>query len=159
MVVNNNGDSGKSFALAFGKALRTYLDSNPGMTQVGVVKSLGLTTKKSGKPSKQRLNRYLSDLPPVPDARVLYLAFTKLDGFKFEHNGYRMRVEAVRQNGKPLPEKPAEQMAFRFNRQFNLTNRSGVITEKGAFAVKVKRPSGQIELSVLLRASKASKAS
>jgi hypothetical protein len=60
------------------------------MTQVDVVKLLGLKSEKSGKPSKQRLNRYLTDSPSVPDANVLYLACTKLEGFNFEHNGYRL---------------------------------------------------------------------
>jgi hypothetical protein len=153
MVASNNGDSKEGFARSFGKALRNYLDST-GVSQVDVVKSLGLKGKKSGKPSKQRLNRYLEDSPPVPDARVLYLAFTKLDGFKFEHNGYRMIVEAVRQSGEPLPEKPAEQMAFRFDRQFKLTDKKGAVTEVGAFAVRVKRPPGRIEFSVSLKANK-----
>jgi transcriptional regulator with XRE-family HTH domain len=155
MLASNNGDSKEDFARSFGKALRNYLDST-GVSQVDVVKSLGLRSKKSGKPSKQRLNRYLEDSPPVPDARVLYLAFTKLDGFKFEHNGYRMIVESVRRRGSPLPEKPTGQMTFRFNRQFKLTDKNGLVTERGAFAVKVKRPSGGIELSVLVKGSKAS---
>jgi len=153
MVASNNGDSKEDFARAFGKALRNYLDST-GVSQVDVVKSLGLKGEKSGKLSKQRLNRYLKDSPPVPDARVLYLAFTKLDGFKFEHNGYRMRVESVRRKGEPLPEKPAEQMTLRLNRQLKLTDKGGAVTEVGAFALMVKRPPGRIEFSVSLKANK-----
>jgi hypothetical protein len=152
---DDNGDSGVGFARAFGTALRSYLDGNPGMTQVDVVNLLGLKSEKSGKPSKQRLNRYLSDSPPVPDANVLYLACTKLKGFNFEHNGHRINIETVRRRGEPLPAKPAEQMTFRFNRQFNLTDKKGAVTELGAFAVRVKRPSGRIELSFSLTASKA----
>lgn len=155
MTASNNGDSGRDFARAFGKALRNYLDVTGG-SQVDLVKLLGLTSEKSGRPSKQRLNRYLSDSPPVPDARVLYLAFTKLDGFKFEHNGYRMKVETVSKTGGPPPEKSTQQMAFRFSRQFNLIDRNGAITELGDFAVKVKRPPGRIELSLSLRANKPS---
>jgi transcriptional regulator with XRE-family HTH domain len=153
MVANDNGDSGDGFARAFGKALRNYLDST-GLTQVEVVKLLGLKTKKSGRPSKQRLNHYLSDSPPVPDANVLYLACTKLEGFNFEHNGHRISIETVRRKGESLPEKPAEQLAFRFNRQFNLTDKKGAITEFGAFAVRVRRPPGRIELSLSLQANK-----
>ena len=155
MAVADNGDSGEGFARAFGKALRNFLNST-GMTQVEVVTQLGLRNKKSGEPSKQRLNTYLSDSPPIPDAHVLYLACTRLKGFNFEHNGHRINIETIRRRGGSLPEKPAEQMAFRFNRQFNLTDKKGAITELGALAVRVKRPSGRIELSVSLKAKKSS---
>jgi transcriptional regulator with XRE-family HTH domain len=155
MAGNDNGDSGEGFARAFGRALRNFLDST-GMTQVQAVKLLGLKDKKSGKPSKSRLNTYLTDSPPMPDAQVLYLACTKLKGFNFEHNGHRMNFQMVRRKGQPLPEKPPEQMAFRFNRQFKLTDNKGAVTEKGAFAVKVKRPPGRIEFSVSLKANKSS---
>ncbi len=151
MVPSINSDSAEDFARAFGKALRNYLDRS-GMTQVDVVKLLGLTTKKSGKPSKQRLNHYLSNSPPVPDAQVLYLACTKLAGFSFEHNGYRINAETVRREEGALPAKPAEQMAFGFRRQFNLTDKKGAVTELGAFAVRVKRPPGRIEISLSLNA-------
>ncbi|MGO9087012.1 MAG: hypothetical protein ACLP6G_23500 [Terriglobales bacterium] len=151
MAADDNGDSGESFAHSFGKALRNFLDES-GMTQVDVAKLLGLKDKKSGKPSKSRLNTYLTDSPPMPEARVLYLACTKLQGFNFEHNGHRMNVETA--GRRPLPEKPAEQMAFRFNRQFSLTDKRGAVTELGAFAVRVKRPPGRIELSLSLKANK-----
>jgi len=153
MAFSGNNDSGEGFARAFGKALRSYLDIT-GMTQVDAVKLLGLKAKKSGKPNKQRLNTYLSDSPPVPDAQVLYLACTKLGGFNFEHNGYRINAETLGQKVTSQPAKPAEQLSFRFNRQFNLTNKEGAVTELGEFAVKVKRPSGRIELSFSLRARK-----
>jgi transcriptional regulator with XRE-family HTH domain len=155
MAGNYNGDSGEGFARSFGKALRNFLDST-GMTQVEAVKLLGLKDKKSGKPSKSRLNTYLTESPPMPDAQVLYLACTRLKGFNLEYNGYRMNFQIVRRKGQPLPQKPAEQMAFRFNRQFNLTDKKGAVTEKGAFAVKVKRPAGRIEFSVSLKADKSS---
>jgi transcriptional regulator with XRE-family HTH domain len=155
MAGNDNGDSGDSFARAFGKALRNFLDST-GMTQVETVKLLGLKDKKSGKPSKSRLNTYLTDSPPMPDAQVLYLACTKLKGFNFEHNGHRMNFQAIRRKGQPLGEKPPEQMVFGFNRQFNLTDKKGAVTEKGAFAVRMKRPSGRIELSISLKEDRSS---
>lgn len=153
MRVSDNGDSGKGFARAFGKALKGFLDSK-GMTQVDAVKLLGLKDKKSGKPSKSRLNTYLTDSPPMPDAQVLYLACTKLEGFNFEHNGYRINAETLGRKGTGQPEKPTEQLAFRFNRQFNLTDKKGAVTELGAVAVTVKRPSGRVELSFSLKASK-----
>jgi len=95
MAADGKGDSGEGFARAFGQALRNFLNST-GMTQVEVVKLLGLKSKKSGKPSKQRLNTYLSDSPPIPDAQVLYLACTKLKGFNFEHDGHRISIETIR---------------------------------------------------------------
>jgi hypothetical protein len=155
MTGNDNGDSGEGFARAFGKALRNFLDTT-GMTQVEAVKLLGLKDKKSGKPSKSRLNTYLTESPPMPDAQVLYLACTRLKGFNFEHNGHRMNFQIVRRKGQQLPAKSSEQMAFRFNRQFNLTDKKGAVTEKGAFAVRMKRPPGRIELSVSLKADKSS---
>src|ERR1700676_2385829 len=155
MAINDNGDSGEGFALAFGKALRDFLNRT-GMTQVDAVKLLGLKDKKTGKPSKSRLNTYLSDSPPIPDAQVLYLACTRLKGFYFEHNGHRMNIEIVRRRGQSLPETPSEQMAFRFNRQFNLTNKKGAVTEEGTLGVRMKRPPGGIEFSVSLKANKPS---
>jgi hypothetical protein len=152
MATDDNNESREAFARAFGKALRNYLDST-GMKQVEVVKLLGLKSAKSGKPSKQRMNHYLGDSPPVPDADVLYLACTKLEGFNFEHDGYRINAERVHRRGA-LSQKPAGQMAFRFNRQFNLTDKKGAVTEIGAFAVRVKRPAGRIEFSVSLKANK-----
>ena len=151
MDSSGNRDSGEGFARIFGKTLRNYLNERD-MSQVDVVKLLGLTDK-SGKPSKSRLNRYLSDSPSMPEAQVLYLACTRLDGFKFEYNGYRINAETVRGNVS-APSLPAEQLTFRFNRQFKLTNREGAVTEQGVFAVKVRRPAGRIEFSVSLKANK-----
>ena len=155
MASSGNGDSGTGFARAFGSALRDFINEK-GITQVDVAKLLGLKDKKTGTPSKSRLNSYLQDSPPMPEAQVLYLACTKLDGFRFEYNGYRLNAETLRRNASVLQVKPAEQMAFRFNRQFNLTDKNGAITEVGAFAVKVKRPPGRIEFSVSLKANKSS---
>ncbi len=153
MASSGNGDSGDGFARAFGTALRGYLNEK-GATQVDIATLLGLKDKK-GKPNKSRLNSYLGDSPPIPGAEVLYLACTKLEGFRFEYNGFRINAELLRRKGVPQ-EKPAEQMAFRFNRQFNLTAKNGTITEVGTFAVKVKRPLGRIEFSVSLKANKGS---
>ena len=153
MASSGNNDSGDAFARAFGSALRSFLLTT-GMTQVDVANRLGLKDK-SGKPSKSRLNRYLSDSPPMPEAFVLYLACTKLDGFPFEYNGCRLNAQVVRRKGSALSERQPEQMTLRFNRQFNLTDKEGTVTENGSFAVRVKRPNGRIELAISLKANKA----
>jgi len=153
MSTSANGDSGNAFAQAFGNALRNFLEEK-GLTQVDAAARLGLRDKKTGKPSKSRLNSYLGDLPPVPRAEVLYLACTRLDGFRFSYNGYRISAESVGGNGTRPTQKAAEQLPLQFDRQFNLTDKRGVVTGKGAFVVKVKRPSGRIELSVSLKATR-----
>lgn len=146
----DNGGSGNGFARTFGDALRNF-QRETGMTQVDLAKRLGLKDKKSGQPSKSRVNQYLSASPPMPSANVLFLACTELRGFRFAYDGRQLTATIVRKKAGP----PPEQMVFRFNRQFNLTDKSGIITERGDFAVKVKRPSGRIELSLLLKANKA----
>jgi|SRR5579863_1047848 len=153
MASIGNGDSGLGFARAFGSALRDFLIEK-GMTQVEVASQLGLRDKKTGKPSKSRLNSYLSDSPSMPKAEVLYLACTKLDGFEFAYNGYRINAGTVDGNGSKADGKPAEQLPLEFNGQFNLTDKKGIVTETGAFVVKVKRPTGRIELSVSLKAAR-----
>src|ERR1700676_3852880 len=119
MASSGNSDSGGDFARAFGDRLRNYLVEK-GMTQVDAARAMGLKDRKSGKPSKSRLNKYLNDSPSMPEAHLLYLACTKLEGFNFEHQGQRLNAETVRRK-KGAP--PAEQMTFRFNRQFNLTDK------------------------------------
>ena len=155
MASSGNNDSGQDFARAFGNALRTFMSEN-GTSQVDVVRLLGLTDKKTGKPSKSRLNSYLQDPPTMPNAQVLYLACTRLDSFKFEHDGFRITAETLRPAGPVLKRTSARQLTFRFNRQFDLTDKSGAITEMGVFAVKVSRPPGRIELSVSLKANRSS---
>jgi hypothetical protein len=81
-----------------------------------------------------------------PDAEILYLALTKLDGFKFEYNGYTITAEEVKRNGTKPTAKSAEQLPFKFERQFNLTGKGGTV------AVEVRRPSGRIEVSLSLDA-------
>lgn len=150
MASIDDGGSEGSFAQAFGDALRDFL-RRTGTTQVEIAKRLGLKDK-SGQPSKSRVNQYLSDSPPTPHADILFLACTQLHGFRFEYDGRQINATTVRRKAEVTP----EQMSFRFNRQFNLTDKNGTITEQGAFAVKVKRPSGGIELSVVVKGSKAS---
>lgn len=150
MATVDNGGSENAFALAFRDALREFLRQT-GMSQVDVAKRLGLKDK-SGQPSKSRVNQYLSDSPPLPGANVLFLACTELRGFRFEFDGRQINAAIVRKKSEPA----TEQMPLRFNRQFNLTDEDGVVTERGTFDVKVKRPSGGIELSVLVKGNKAS---
>jgi transcriptional regulator with XRE-family HTH domain len=153
MATSDNSDSGNAFAIAFGNALRNFLNDKS-LTQVEAAARLGLRDKKTGKPNKSRLNSYLSDSPPAPGAEVLYLACTKLEGFNFSYNGYRINAETVGGNGSRPTQKAAEQLPLEFNRQFNLTDKKGAVTEKGAFIVKVRRPPGRIELSVSLKAAR-----
>jgi len=141
MASSGNGDSGERFAVAFGGALKVFL-GRTGMSQVDLAKKLGLMDK-SGDPNKQRINTYLTDSPPMPEAQVLYLACTKLPGFTFEFEGYQLK--AVRRKGT-VSEKASAQMTFRFNRQFDLIDKAGQVK------VRVKRPSGKIELLVSLDA-------
>jgi transcriptional regulator with XRE-family HTH domain len=147
-------NNGTAFALAFGSALRSFLVDR-GMTQVEAARTLGLINKKSGKPNKSRLNAYLSDSPPVPGAEVLYLACTRFESFKFEYNGFRISAETIVRKEAGLRPKPPEQMAFTFNRQFNLTDKKGAVTEEGVFTVRVKRPPGHVEVLVSLKANSA----
>ena len=110
------------------------------MTQVDIATTLGLMDKKSGEPSKSRINSYLTDSPPMPEALMLYLACTKLRGFRFEYGEYQLK--AVRRKGTaPMT---AEQIPFRFARQFDLSENAGKVK------VRVKRPAGRIELFVSL---------
>ncbi len=153
MSTSGNGDSSNDFARAFGNALRSFLNEK-GLTQVDVAAQLGLKDKKSGKPSKSRLNSYLGASPPTPGAEVLYLACTKLDGFTFSYNGYRINAETTKGNGSRPTARAAEQLSLQFNRQFNLTDKKGNVTEEGAFLFRLKQPSGRIELSVSLKAAR-----
>jgi transcriptional regulator with XRE-family HTH domain len=150
MATVDDGGSELAFARAFGNALRNFLNVT-GMTQVDVAKTLGLKDK-SGQPSKARVNQYLSESPPLPRANVLFLACTQLQGFKFEYEGRQLSAAMTRRRVAT----PGEQLTFRFNRQFNLTDKNGAIIERGAFAMKVKRPSGGVEVSLFVRGNKAS---
>ena len=140
-----------AFARAFGNALREFMKKT-GMTQVAIAQTLGLKDKK-GQPSKARVNQYLSESPPMPGSNILFLACTQLRGFKFEYEGRRLNAAV---SGKKPGPPPPEQMTLRFNRQFNLTDENGVMTEKGRFAMRVKRPAGGIEVSLFVRGNKAS---
>jgi hypothetical protein len=88
----------------------------------------------------------------MPHANVFFLACTQLRGFRFEYAGRQLGAATVRRKAGP----PPEQMTLRFNRQFNLTDKDGTITERGALAVKVKRPPGRVEFSVSLKGNKSS---
>ena len=138
-----NADPPEDFASAFGDALNDYILGRS-MNQNDLVELLGMD-KKAG---KSRISTYCRDGRRVtPDAEFFWLACSKLPGFSFVYKGYR--VSAATLNGKraktPKP-RPAEQLTFEFEREFNLTDKQGTV------AVKIKRPQGRIEVSVSLDA-------
>ncbi len=143
-------DSLKDFARAFGNALCRFLDDNH-ISKSEAARQLGIETSEEGKrKGAARISSYCRDSRDgkrtKPDAEILYLACTKLPGFKFEYNGFRINAETLNGNGAKPSEKPVEQLTFEFERQFNLTRRQGTV------AVKVKRPLGRIEVSLSLQA-------
>ena len=99
----------------------------------------------------RRLNTYFLDdpktgRPRIPNAEVLYLLCSRL-GFVFEYEGFRICAETL--DGMRVTHPGDQQLSFDFERQFSLTN------DQGAVAVRIKRPSGRIELSVSLKAQSA----
>jgi hypothetical protein len=136
-----NSDSLQDFARAFADALWQYLEGRMGQSEAA--KLLGL--------NRSRLNSYFHDLPDgtrkEPKASVLYLACTKFPRFYFDFGGYRMRAVKL---GEKHREKPTGQLAFSFRRQFELADDAGNVN------VRVKKPSGRIELSVSLDAKASS---
>jgi hypothetical protein len=147
--VNNTTETRKSFAHAFGDSLGEFLQRT-GMGQSEVARKLGFQAAEGRKwRGGARIHSYLHDdrkgRRPTPTADILYLALTKLDGFKFEYKGYTIKAEAVKREGVKTAA-AAEQMQFKFKRQFNLMRKAGII------AVEVKRPSGRIEVSLSLDA-------
>ncbi len=138
-----DGATVKDFAHAFGNALRQFLEKK-GMGQNDAARELGLPERGGA-----RINSYLHDRAdgtrPKPEAEILYLLCTKL-GFSFEYNGYKISATSLNGRAKKPLATAAEQLTFRFDRQFNLTEDVGIV------AVKVKRPPGRIELSVSLNA-------
>lgn len=148
------GDAGppKDFAHAFGDALCQYLAANS-IGQSHAARLLGIETG-DGKKRKggARIHSYCHDSKSgkrtKPTAEILYLAVTKLPGFKFEYNRYRISAEMLNGNGsRPLSEPRPEQRAFEFMHQFNLTRKQGMI------AVKVRRqPSGRLEVALSMDA-------
>jgi transcriptional regulator with XRE-family HTH domain len=139
----------QNFARAFGDALKRFLD-HEGISQSEAARRLGIEAAEKGKrKGGARISSYCRDnragTRPKPDAEILYLACTKLAGFSFVYNGYRISAATLNGNGTK-PSKPAEQLSFDFERQFNLTGKQGTV------AVRVKRPPGRIEFSILLDA-------
>jgi hypothetical protein len=145
-----NADTAQDFARAFGDALNEYLKNRP-MGQSEAARQLGIETSEPGKRrGGSRISSYCRDSKSgkrvTPDAKILYLACTKLPGFSFEYNGYRINAETIGRNGHEKPREQAEQLTFQFERQFNLTQKQGTV------AVRVSRPAGRIEVSVSLNA-------
>jgi hypothetical protein len=146
MTDTADSDPQQDFARAFGDALSQYLDHH-GVGQSEAAELLGLHGK-NGKPRRSRLNSYFRDSAhgkrTEASAQVLYLACTKLRGFYFDYAGYRMKAVKL---GEKRREEDAEQLAFSFHRQFELAGNAGNLN------VRVRRPSGRIELSVSLDAN------
>jgi hypothetical protein len=143
----------RDFAHAFGDALNEFLEKK-GIGQSEAARLLGIEAGEGGRrKGGARIYSYCRDSKKgkraKPNAEILCLACTKLAGFSFVYNGYRITAEALQDHGTKPAEHAAEQLTFGFDRQFNLTNRQGTI------AVKVGRVSGHIEVSLSL-ATKAS---
>ena len=139
-------DSQLEFARAFGDALWKFLDGR--MTQIDATKLLGLLDK-NGKPKRSTLNSYFRDSADgkriEPLASVLFLACTRLPGFYFDHDGYRLKAVRLDKK-KKTSDATYGQLPFNFQRRFDLVEQAGKLN------VKVKRPSGRIEVSVSLDA-------
>jgi len=143
MADTTAADPQQEFARAFGDALRQYFDSlGKGSTEAATL--LGLEERNG----KNRLNTYFRDTPTgrrtEPSAQILYLACTKLPRFNFEYAGYR--ISAVKVKGRRGRKESSDQIPFTFDRQFDLAMDAGNVN------VKVKRPSGKIEVVVSLDA-------
>ncbi|GEM_PF-2348691 len=123
----------QDFIRALADALWRYLEGR--MKQNEAAKLLGL--------NPTRLNSYFHDLPDgtrkEPLASVLYLACTRLPGFYFEYGGFRLRATKLGRKDRPVD----AQQAFDFQREI----------KAGRVKVKLKKPAGHIELSVLLAAT------
>src|SRR5271165_6150136 len=142
----------KDFAHAFGDALCQYLAAN----NIGQTEAARLLGIEAGEGKKRkggaRIYSYCHDSKSgkrtKPTAEILYLAVTKLPGFKFEYNRYRISAEMLNGNGSRPPSEPRpEQRAFEFMHQFNLIRKQGIV------AVKVRRrPSGRVEVSLSMDA-------
>jgi transcriptional regulator with XRE-family HTH domain len=134
--------SPKDFARTFGDTLNDFLQQK-GIRQTDVAKQLGIT--------KARLNTYCHDSKAgkraKPDAEILYLVCTKLVGFNFEYNGFRISAETLNGRKRTPAAIETEQLTLRFDRQFNLTD------EQGTVKVHIRRPPGGIAVSVTLQAT------
>ncbi len=145
-----NDDTPKDFAHAFGDALNDFL-TQKGIGQSEAARLLGIEADQ-GKKRKggARIYSYCRDSKggyrPNPDGEIICLACSKLPGFYFDYRGYRISAATVN-GGDPKPtDKPAEQLTFKFERQFKLTDKQGTV------AVRVRRPRGRIEVSISLEA-------
>jgi hypothetical protein len=128
------------FARAFGDALKAHLDRER-IDYARAAPRLGIR--------KQTLSTYWTDdkegKRKKPRAEVLYRACVELN-FRFEYNGHMITVDTL---GRPSTDARtgSEQLALDFSRQFNLTEDSGQLF------VRLKRRTGNVELSVSLKAA------
>jgi hypothetical protein len=136
----------KSFAHAFGDALEAYLKYKE-INHSQAAKRLGLDRKQG----ISRLGTYCHDSPNgerrTPSAEFLYLICSTFPDFEFEYNG--LKISALTTNGSrpATTQNPAEQLFLPFDRQFYLTNNAGTVS------VRVRRPAGQLEVSISLLAA------
>lgn len=152
-TVANTGPP-KDFAHAFGDALCEFLIAN----KIGQSEAARLLGIEAGEGEKRkggaRICSYCHDSKDGkrigPTAEILYLAVTKLPGFKFEYNGYRISAETLNGSGTRPSVQPHEQSAFEFAHQFNLTRKQGTVAVK-----MTRRPGSSFEvfLSVDAKAS------
>lgn len=138
----------QDFARAFGDKLNQHLrDRGIGPTAAATV--LGLKDK-NGKPNRALVDSYCHDKKdgtrPRPNAEMLYLACTKLEGFVFDYMGYRISAVVLKDARRKRRGRAPMQREFKFVRQFKLTDDSGGVN------VRVKRPADRIEVSVSLNA-------
>jgi hypothetical protein len=128
------------FARAFGDALKAHLD-NEGIDYAKAAPRLGIR--------KQTLSTYWTDdkegKRKKPRAEVLYLACVELN-FKFEYKGYKVMADTLGVTSNDV-RGTSEQLSLDFSRQFNLTE------DRGQLLVSLKRRTGNVELSVSLRAA------
>jgi transcriptional regulator with XRE-family HTH domain len=123
-----NFDS-QDFIRALREALRNYLEGK--MKQNEAAALLGVSPTRLN-------NNLLSDREPM--ASMLYLVCTRWPKFQFDYGGFRLRAIKLEKRKDRVAE---AQLPFDFNREI----------KAGRVKVKVKRPAGRVELSVLLAAT------
>jgi hypothetical protein len=74
-----------------------------------------------------------------PAASVMFLACSRLPGFSFQYGAFRIRATKPGHKDRSV----SSQLAFDFQREINA----------GRVKIKLKKPAGRIELSVLLAAT------
>jgi len=136
------------FARAFGDALAKFLVER-GVSQSDAAKKLLLDRPgKSG--GKARLSTYCRDsrmgTRPTPNAELLYRVCTEF-GFNFEYRGFRISATDLGTPSENAQTAEVQQLVLDFDGQYELKD------QKGTISVRVKRPTGRVEISVSLDAA------